>query len=104
MSKPLLLTPIAWDSQEESELVRNAIASVGIKEKCDRKVRYRDDPTLCVTKVGTFKATYHSFEKAFEIVCEEGLFRLVYAGHRLIRTDGDKNALKRWLMMNKLSM
>jgi hypothetical protein len=80
------------------------LSHLRLYERVKRKVKVSDEPIMVKTRIGVFETTYHAFERAWEIINEHRTFRLVYSGGMLIRMDGDSNALKRWLLLHKLSM
>jgi len=102
MSNPLH-EPVLWESPEELVVVGQFIESLNLRERLRGKARERPNETFTAkTTIGVFHVCYHSFEGALEVINETRTFRLVY-WRQLVRIDGDKTALKRWLLPLKLS-
>lgn len=102
MEKPLLHQPMSWESWDEQEKVRDLLYSLRLFEKLLRRAG-NQVPVDVKTKIGVFGAAYHPFERALEVFDADRKFRLVYSRSVLIRMDGCKKSLKRFLLLHKLS-
>jgi len=97
----LIYTPIKWDSQEDWEMLSANIERLGIRIHAQNVLTQNDETKIASLNCGQFVTRFHSFEKVLEVTDIEERFRFVF-NPNLIRIDGDKAALKRWLMMERL--
>ncbi|WP_368516665.1 hypothetical protein [Rhizobium sp.] len=102
MNKPLIYTPIACESNEEREMLQRNIVASKVRRIAGQARSFPNKAIVIEHPLGQFEATYHTFEDALEIINAERTFRFVF-GNGFTRIDGDKAALKLWLMINKLT-
>lgn len=101
MSNSALYTRMTWETTDEGREISRILEELNFFRRVCR-VDKCDETFFVKTKLGEFEVIYHSFEKVFEIFNKERTFRIV-SGKSFYRFDGDKRALKRWLMLLKLS-